>query len=91
MQMVIQFYENDEYSCLCPGKMNVMSVKQQHKETTHWEHGQKRLVLCNLKELYVAFCEKHPSVSIGFSKLSELLPNTASLQVQDGPIQCVSL
>jgi hypothetical protein len=69
---VIQFYEN-EYSYPCPGKKDFMSVKQQH-ETTHREHGQKRLVLCNLQELYVAFCEKHTTISIGFSKLAELCP-----------------
>jgi hypothetical protein len=71
---VIQFYENDEYSHLCPGKKDLTSVKQQHEETTHWKHEQKRLVLCNLQGLYVAFCEKHPTVSNGFSKLAELCP-----------------
>jgi hypothetical protein len=74
IQTVIQFYEIDEFSHLCPGKKDFMSVKQQHEETTRWEHGQKRLLLCNLQELYVAFCEKHPTVSIGFSKLAELCP-----------------
>jgi hypothetical protein len=41
------------------------------------------LVLCNLQELYVAFNEKHPTVSAGFSKFAKLCPTTTNLQVQE--------
>jgi hypothetical protein len=44
----IQFYENDEYSCPCPGKKDFVSVKQQLEETVHQEHVQKGVVLCYL-------------------------------------------
>jgi hypothetical protein len=48
---VIHFCENDEYSCLCPGKKDFVSVKQQLEETMHQEHVQKGVVLCNLQEV----------------------------------------
>ena len=35
---------------------------------------QKRLILCNLKELFEAFKEKHPDTKIGFSKFCSLRP-----------------
>ena len=37
-------------------------------------HKQKRLILCNLKELYATFCEKYPELKIGFSKFCSLRP-----------------
>ena len=37
-------------------------------------HKQKRLLLCNLKELYSAFKEKYPDSKIGFSKFCSLRP-----------------
>jgi hypothetical protein len=51
-----------------------MSLKQQHEETTYWEHRQRRLVLYDLKKLYMTFCKKHANVSIGFYKLAKLCP-----------------
>jgi hypothetical protein len=49
-----------------------VSVKQQLDETTCQEHVQMRLVLCNIKELFVECHEKQLAVSIGFSKYAEL-------------------
>ena len=37
-------------------------------------HEQKRLLLVNLRELFVAFKSMHPSISIGFSKFCSLRP-----------------
>ena len=37
-------------------------------------HKQKRLALCNLHELFVAFKERNPSVKIGFPKFCTLRP-----------------
>ena len=34
----------------------------------------KRLILCNLKELYTAFKMKHSHLDIGFSKFASLRP-----------------
>jgi hypothetical protein len=58
--------------CMLTGQYFV-SLKQQLEETMHQKHVQKRLVLCNIQELYVAFCEKYPVVSTGFSKFAELI------------------
>ena len=35
-------------------------------------HKQKRLLLCNLKELYIAYKEKYPQHKVGLSKFCEL-------------------
>ena len=37
-------------------------------------HAQKRLLLCNLKELYASFKEKNLTVKLGFSKFCSLRP-----------------
>ena len=37
-------------------------------------HVSKRLILCNLKELYTAFKDKHPDLKISFSKFASLRP-----------------
>lgn len=47
-------------------------------------HIQKRLVLCNLKELYQNFKDKHPSLKIGFSKFAELRPRYCVLAGASG-------
>ena len=51
--LVLGFYEN---SRLMPGKKDFMSVKFEGGRT----QVQKRLILCNLRELYQLFKEKHP-------------------------------
>ena len=52
------------------GKKDFVSIK----DAGGRKHIQKRLVLCNPKELYQHFKDKHPSVKIGFSKFAELRP-----------------
>ena len=37
-------------------------------------HVSQRLILCNLKELYTAFKDKHPDLKISFSKFASLRP-----------------
>jgi hypothetical protein len=54
MNTVIYFYNNDEYSRLCPGKKDFVTVKIDGQRV----QKQKRLLLANLKELYVLFREK---------------------------------
>ncbi len=56
------FFQVDEYSRLLPGKKDVVSVS---KNT----YQQKRLLLCNLKEVYAMFKEIYPMDKIGFSKI----------------------
>lgn len=68
-QNVLQFYEDDQNSRICPGMKDYVSVKiGQHKE-----HKQKRLLLCNLHELYLAYKESFDH-KIGFSTFCELRP-----------------
>ena len=54
------FYDDDEYSRQLPRKKDYVSIQK-------GVHKQKRLVLCNLHELFVAFEERDPDVMIGFS------------------------
>ena len=64
---LVRVFENDEFSCLIPGKKDYVSIGKN-------VHMQKRLTLCNLKKLYLALKEKHPNVKIGFSKFCSLRP-----------------
>jgi len=59
------FYQDDEHSRQLPGKKDFVSISRN-------VHQQKRLLLCNLKELYCAFKLKHPSLKVGFSKFCSL-------------------
>ena len=61
------FYEDDEYSRMMPGKKDCVSIGRNI-------HRQKRLLLCNLNELYTAFKAKHPNHKIGLSKFCALRP-----------------
>ena len=45
IQLVLEFYCNDEFSRQLPGKKDYVSVGRN-------QHMSKRLILCNLKELY---------------------------------------
>ena len=59
--LVINFFEDDEFSRLMPGKKDYVSISKN-------VHKQRRLILCNLKEVYSAFKQRHPGAKIGFSK-----------------------
>ena len=61
-------YQNDEYSRMCPGKKEYISIKIEG----HKEHKQKRLLLVNLKELHLEFLKL--GQPIGFSKFCQLCP-----------------
>ena len=61
------FYEDDEYSRLMPGTKDYVSIARNI-------HKQKRLLLCNLKELHQAYKEKFPQHKIGVSKFCQLRP-----------------
>ena len=64
---VLLFYQDDEFSRLMPGKKDCVSIGRNI-------HEQKRLLLCNLNELYSAFKKKHPNHKIGLSKFCSLRP-----------------
>ena len=57
-ELVNLFYNDDEYSQQMPGRKDCVSIKKN-------VHMQKRLIFCNLKELYAAFKNNHPNLKIG--------------------------
>ena len=67
ISLVKEFYEDDEFSRMMPSKKDFVSIGRN-------QHAQKRLLLCNLHELYSTFKSKHPNVKIGFSKFCSLRP-----------------
>ena len=67
INQVAAFFEDDEYSLIMPGKKDFLSISRD-------THKQKRLLLCNLKELYTAFKSLHPYTRISFSKFCSLRP-----------------
>ena len=68
---VIDFYNDDEVSRMCPGKKDFVSVKNSEGKRVH---VQKRLLLANLRELYLHYKEKSSGEHVGFSKFCELRP-----------------
>nr|XP_047135902.1 uncharacterized protein LOC124813204 [Hydra vulgaris] len=67
VQLVKTFYKDDEHSRVMPGKKDYISIKKN-------VHMQKRLLLCHLKELFVAFKTKNPEIEIEFSRFCTLRP-----------------
>ena len=64
---VKQFFCNDNYSRLMPGKKDFVSVQKNI-------HEQKHLLLCNLSELYSNFKQDFPKVKFSFPKFCSLRP-----------------
>ena len=58
-----------------PGKKDYLSITADGER----QHAQKRLILCNIKEAFQLFKEKHPNLKIGFSKFAELRPKECVL------------
>lgn len=69
VERVKAFYQSDEYSRMCPGKKEYVSVKTDDGRV----QMQKRLLLLNLKELHIEYL-KTTGDKIGFSKFCELRP-----------------
>ena len=80
VDVVTNFYESDEVSRMMPGKKDFVSVKRGEGRV----HIQKRLVLCNLRELYMLFKDTHPTECVGFSKFAELRPKQCVLAGASG-------
>ena len=62
-------YESDQYSRMCPGKKEFVSVKINGVK----QHKQKRLLLCNLKEMHTEFLTS-TYLQIDFSKFCQSRP-----------------
>ena len=68
MDSVIKVYCDDEFSRTLPGKKDFVSVSKN-------QHMPKRLILCNLKELYAAYKANNiTSKKVSFSKFASLRP-----------------
>ena len=67
LNRVNNVYHDDKFIRQMPGKKDYVSIGRK-------QHMQKRLTLCNLKELYVSFKTKYPQEVIGFSKFCSLRP-----------------
>jgi hypothetical protein len=70
VERVKAFYEDDQYSRMCPSKKDFVSVRIDGAKV----HKQKRLLLLNLNELYLEYKKQWPNEKIGFSKFCELRP-----------------
>ncbi|XP_066934504.1 uncharacterized protein [Clytia hemisphaerica] len=71
------FYKSDENSRQMPGKKDCVSIRKN-------VHEQKRLVLCNLRELYAAFKMQNPDIKVGFSKFCALRPKSCIIAGKSG-------
>ena len=80
VKLVTDFYESEEVSRMMPGKKDFVTIR---KGVTK-EQIQKKLVLCNLSELYRNFKDKYPTCKIGFSKFAELRPEHCVLAGSSG-------
>ena len=64
---ITSFYCDDEYSRQLPGKKDYVSIGKN-------QHMSKRLLLCNLKELYSCFKLNYPDEKVSFFKFASLRP-----------------
>ncbi|XP_044574327.1 uncharacterized protein LOC123258406 [Cotesia glomerata] len=86
-KLVIDFYESEENSKQLAGMKDFKSVKDCDGNRTR---VQKKLILCNLKELYQSFKAQYNSVAIGFSKFASLRPTYCILAGSSGThVVCV--
>ncbi|KAK3928062.1 Intermediate filament protein ifb-1 [Frankliniella fusca] len=69
IDLVKNYYENE--SRTLPGKKDYVSVKTENGERLQI---QKKMILCNLRELHVSFKENFSSIEISFSKFASLRP-----------------
>ena len=67
LTLIEAFYNDDQYTRQLPGKKDYVSISKNI-------HKQKRFILCNLRELYLAFKEEYPHIKVGFSKFCNLRP-----------------
>lgn len=81
LDTVKSFYENDEISRIMPGIKDCVTVVDSNGIKTKMS---KRLILCNLKEVYSLFKDKFSNITIGFSKFAELRPKHCILAGQSG-------
>lgn len=79
--LIVNFYHDNENSRMLPGKKDFVSVK---KEDGSREHMQKRLILCNLSELYSNFKHQNSAIKVSLSKFAQLRPRNCVLAGASG-------
>lgn len=75
VDLIQSFYRDDEHSQACPGKRDYVTIN----ENGHQIKKQRRMLMCNLKEVYLYFKEKYPNYKIGFSTFAGLRPKEVVL------------
>ena len=65
---VVNFLQDDEISRVCPGAKDTVSVRKKGKR----EIRTKRLLLANMREIYLEYKKRYPDDKIGFSKFCEI-------------------
>ena len=78
---VIEFYESDTVSRMCPGAKHYVVVRDEEGRKTK---VQKRLILGNLKEIYQLFKEDKTNPEMGFSTFAALRPRHCVLAGSSG-------
>ena len=78
--LIQDFYQSDENSRILPGKKDCASVRIDGRK----ESKQKRLILCNLRELYLHFKVLKPDVKVGVSTFCSLRPKWCILAGSSG-------
>ena len=71
LERVKQFYERDDVSRMCPGRKDYVAVRSRNGAK---EKVQKRLLLCNIREIYLLYKTEFPNDKIGFSSFCQLRP-----------------
>lgn len=77
----MEFYEDDEMSAPMPDMKDFISVRGLDGKRVHY---QKRLILCNLKELYHIFQDQNTDLKVGFSTFASLRPKHCVLAGSSG-------
>lgn len=70
VQKILDFYNSDENGRIMPGRKDVISVKNENGRCLM----QKRLLLLDLRGLFLKFKESYPDCPISFSKFAQLRP-----------------
>jgi hypothetical protein len=80
VEVVKSFCNSDEVSRVMPSKKDYISIEVSGVKI----HEQKRLLLCNLKELYPHFKNSHPGIKVGFLKFASLCPRNCIMAGASG-------
>ena len=80
-KVIKEFYLSDDNSREMPGMKDFVTVKVNDGKK---ERLQKRLVYCNLRELFELFKTEFPNFKVGFSKFAEFRPEQCILAGASG-------